>query len=413
MSNRSHYSQRIIELINLEIENDDIIQIIKQEYSIYLSESQINKRREPAVLKKENDLIETQKYTLISNVKEILKLNNFQPKSAREIAKLLNERYNLKLSRREISKLLYSKPLIDETLHCKITYTYKIKFQNHIETEAINKDKLDISFWWNLIKTSDLLSDLDKYIRKNYFQIDSGNEKYDDAVKNVLRDNIITPTEELFLMEKAKELNVPEEYLSKIKLSIHQNNPYFDNIIHLVFEDNNISIIQMKFIQEKIEEHNFSPTHFNIRFWQIGILNHINYLIKLNNFIEIIILWELFMCVDPSNNMLTDNIFFSALDITKGANIEEVLDKGLEIILDQFCMCHKLHKDTFFKILLNLKSNLNLDKNYIPIENEIFAGKNINIRVLTRIIEEEKIRIGSPASTLLAENILFRIENNI
>ena len=37
---------------------------------------------------------------------------------------------------------------------------------------------------------------------------------------------------------------------------------------------------------------------------------------------------------------------------------------------------------------------------------------NSQINILKMIINEEKRRIGSPQANLLAENILFRIENN-
>jgi hypothetical protein len=416
MSINITHQQRIAELIISGNKNEEIIDLIKLEYDIYLTNEQLIKIREPEYLQHEIKLIEENKNKLSDLIRKILISENYRPKTAKEIAQILYKKNNLRFSRREISQHLFSPSLKKEVNHCKITYTYTINQKSNITTSFTSIDNvvLDINSLVSNFQNGEILNELQTAIRQNFFHISSGNNKFDDLVKNILRDNIITPTEELFLIEKATELKVPHEKIEKIKTSIHQNNPYFDNIIHLVFENENVVYNELLFLREKIIEHNFSKKFFNLRFWQIGIKDYLSYLLTFKDFIQIIILWKLNQIIPTQNNRLQEKLFFTSLDVTKGDSFQIIINKGLNSILNEFYTTYKCKPGFINKITDSIvKTNFT---HRIPIQNQNINEKNnlaMNQNYLIKIIEEEKLRIGSPAATLLAENIIFRLENSL
>ena len=66
-------------------------------------------------------------------------------------------------------------------------------------------------------------------------EISTGNDKIDYLIKSVVKDNLITEAEELFLKNKAKEFSFEDDIIDKAKQLLEQNNPYLDNIIHIIF----------------------------------------------------------------------------------------------------------------------------------------------------------------------------------
>lgn len=416
MSINITHQQRIAELMISGNKNEEIINLIKLEYDIYLTNEQLNKIREPEYLQQEINLIEEKKHQLSDLIRNILISENHRPKSAKEIAQILYKKNNLRFSRREISQQLFSSSLKKEVNHCKTTYTYTINQKLDITTNFtwVHNQAIDINYFVSNFQNGDILTELQTAVRQNFFNIYSGNNKFDDLVRNILRDNIITPTEELFLIEKATELNVSHEKIEKIKSSIHHNNPYFDNIIHLIFENENIVYNELLFLREKIIEHNFSKKFFNLRFWQIGIKDYLSYLLSYKDFIQIIILWKLNQIITNHNNRLQEKFFFTSLDVANGDSFEIIINNGLNSILNKFCITYKCKPEFINKITDSIiKTNFNQQ---IPMQNQNIHEKNnlaINQNYLIKIIEEEKLRIGSPAATLLAENIIFRLENSL
>ena len=414
MKNTIKYNERISELIASGQTNEEIIRIIRNEYRIHLSITQIDKKREPSVLTNEINRIEFEKNNLRNIIREILLSDDHRPKSAKEIAGILKEKYNIRFSRPEISRLLYSRPLKDEVNHCRITYTYT---SIHATTQIKNSDNVEykdfgIEYYIGVFQHGDVLSELQTAVRQNFFQISSGNSKFDDLVKNILRDNIITPTEELFLTEKAKEYNISNEQLHNIRASLHQNNPYFDNIIHLVFEDGKITLNELQFLREKIVEHGFSEKFFNVRFWQIGIRDYLSYLIGFEQFANVIKLWKLNQIINSSSPRLKDELFFTSLNIMNGESLEIILENGLKLILTQLLSTYNVTPLNIKKIINSVDFVKFEQDMKLTHDSEVDKGSTkLTRNVLIRIIEEEKRRIGSPAASLLAENIIFRIDN--
>jgi hypothetical protein len=374
----------------------------------------LNKLREPQDLQIEIKTIENKKSELFNFIREILILEQHRPKSAKEIAQLLHKTYNMRYSRREVSQFLYSPEIKNHVQHCRITFTYTLK--NELIKKAnfniSNSQDLEIDTFVRVFENEDILLELQTTIRQNFFQISSGNTKFDDLVKYILRDNIITPTEELFLIEKANELNVSIDQIQKIKNSIHQNNPYFDNIIHLVYENENIIYNDLSFIREKIIEHNFHAKFFNLRFWQIGIKDYLNYLLQFEDFSRVIVLWKLNQIMSTSNTRIPDKLFFMALDVNTGNSIEAIIKNGLNLILNEFYITHKCTPDFINKITQKVIEShylYRIPMQQLNLPKEIHSSEIQDLFI--RIIEEEKLRIGSPAASLLAENIIFRIEN--
>lgn len=408
------YNERISELIASGQTNEEIIRIIRNEYRIHLSTAQIDKKREPSALNNEINRIEFEKNNLLDIIRDIIISDNHLPKSAKEIAGILKEKYNIRFSRPEISRLLYSRPLKDEVVHCRITYTYTIKHAEDLNknSDIVDNQDFGIESYLSVFQNSDVLSELQTAVRQNFFLISSGNSKFDDLVKNILRDNIITPTEELFLTEKAKEHNISDEQLQYIQASLHQNNPYFDNIIHLVFEDGKITMNELQFLREKILEHGFSEKFFNVRFWQIGIRDYLSYLLGFKQFADVIKLWKLNQIINSSSPRLKDDFFFASLNIMYGESLDLILENGLNLIIFQFCSKFNLSAEFINSIFKSVDfERFELDINHNDESDKEKGLHNLSRKTLIRIIEEEKRRIGSPAASLLAENIIFRLEN--
>ena len=226
----------------------------------------------------------------------------------------------------------------------------------------------------------------------------------------MVKDNRITPCEEEFLTQKTKELNLPISILNEAKRSLHENNPYLDNLIHLVFEDGIITKEELKFLKEKVIENEFNPTYFNIRFWQIGLIHYMDYLMKYDSFVNLVKYWGVNQKLELDEN-INDEYYFNSLNIFESSDFEILLEKGEEKI-----------KHYLASVLINDGSKFLIEDtiNFIKspakkdsadeIANEQTLNSQINL--LRTIINEEKRRIGSPQANLLAENILHRIEHN-
>ena len=106
---------------------------------------------------------------------------------------------------------------------------------------------------------------------------------------------------------------------------------------------------------------------------------------------------------------LRDEDFFTSLCINNGASFEEILENGQTFLLELFISGIK--EDIEINILERFLRSINLNsENTIS---EINEKPMDNILYLKQIIQEEKRRIGDPSADLLAENILFRIQNKL
>lgn len=406
MAKTKNHNLRIAELIENGFDNSDIARLILKEHRIRLTVAQVNRKRNKEFLIKIKTDHETKTNDTVSKIEGIMKSHNCSAKSSKEIKDTFYSLFGKKLSKEEFNSIAWG-PLKQKFNHCRVTWTYQWKRDPVRVKEKATNPLLEIE---EKLKNYNPFQVLKNGARKNFIKVNSGNKKIDELIRTVVKDNRITPCEEEFLTQKTKELNLPISILNEAKRSLHENNPYLDNLIHLVFEDGIITKEELKFLKEKVIENEFNPTYFNIRFWQIGLIHYMDYLMKYDSFVNLVKYWGVNQKLELDEN-INDEYYFNSLNIFESSDFEILLEKGEEKI-----------KHYLASVLINDGSKFLIEDtiNFIKspakkdsadeIANEQTLNSQINL--LRTIINEEKRRIGSPQANLLAENILHRIEHN-
>ena len=400
------YELRISELIEHGFNNSEIARLIRKEHSIYLTVDKVDERRNIKFLTKIKTESKIKTKETISRIEKIMASNNYSAKTGKEIRETFYSLYSQKMSKDEFKEIVWG-PLKGKFNHCRITWNYEWKRDTIPTTKKVTNPLSELE---DTLKDFNPFQTIKNEARKNFIKVNSGNKKIDELIRTVVKDNRITQCEEEFLIQKSIELDLPVSILSEAKRSLHENNPYLDNLIHLVFEDGIITEEEIKFLKEKVIENEFNPTYFNVRFWQIGLIHYMDYLLKYELFSNIIKYWGINFKLKLSTE-LGNEFYFNALNIFESSSFESILIKGEKKII---LSLNKANKHSLFKNLLLedcircIKSPSISDKETMEPEKPL----NSQINILKMIINEEKRRIGSPQANLLAENILFRIENN-
>ena len=347
-------------------------------------------------------------------VREVLKESK-TPLMAKKIAQLIYRKFDgYRMSRFVVRDILW-KEMKGEFEYNKNDYTYSLKKNAIIKpiglfTEAIKPKKE--SLYQKIINDfkkkegHESVSEFKNLIKSNFLGVNTGNEKFDELIKLVVKDNQITPAEESFLKEKTNELGLPFDLINKAKEHINSNNPYLDNIIHLIFEDGIISEKELIFLKEKEKENDFSKSFVNQRFWQIGICFYLKELMKHNQFIKFIELWEVGRSLD-FDLVKSDTWLILNLDIHTTNDIEMIIENGQNNIRTKLLEYLKTKYNFKNNELDNFCKVLNLEYKFNE-EESVDDDKKI-----MKILEQEKIRIGCPEVNLLVENVKYRIENNL
>lgn len=257
-----------------------------------------------------------------------------------------------------------------------------------------------------------LVDNFRNHIKSNFFEFKTGNDQFDYLVNLIVKDNIITENEELFLLQKAKELNLNIEVLDKVKKAINSNNIYIDSLLKIIFSDGVITPEELKFLKEKKNEFSYSKGFINNRFWKVGITLYLNYLLNIKGFDKVLKLW--YISNQIGFNLINEDLWLlSKLDIFTSDEIEIVIQKGvfqIEERLKKYASSQSISLD-FPKIYGLIKFH-NEKKKIQGSSEEKVCQKNELVNYFLRIMEEEKLRLGSPEANLLVENIRFRIAND-
>lgn len=378
-------------------------------------------------------------------VREILK-GSKKPLMAKRIAQLIYRKYSgYRMSRFIVRDILW-KEMKGEFDYDRENYTYKLRCtekrenrsiqkpifgyndtlkntensSKHEETgeklnlfdrvPSINNDKTLESII-NVLKEKegyDILNDFRLFIKGSFLNVNTGNEKFDELVKIIVKDNVITDAENCFLKDKTIELGLPVNLIDQVRDYTHSNNPYLDNIIHLIFEDGIISKNELIFLKEKEKEFDFSISFVNQRFWQIGICFYLEELIKYDEFLKLVRLWEIGRATAFELSKSSTWLMI-ILDIHKSQDLNEILKRGrlkFQKELEEHLYANYNYNTTVIEIFCN-----ELSLNYHANSKQESNIKKLTMDTLIKILNEERRRIGDPAADLLAENILFRIKN--
>lgn len=402
---------RISKLKKLGVPYEEIISKIFYEYGIKLTVSEIINLEN--FDSKEGLESEKSKTEMILSVCKSKKVSL----SSIEISSEIENIFGFYIHKSEVNRLIH-KNLRGKIKYDRLTFKY---FINEISNSEINKvisgiEKELTKKTYNLLRYSvnySLLGIVKEYFRLKYIQVNTGNQKIDYLIKTVVKDNIITDCEEEFLRLKASELKYDNDIIEKAKLNLESNNPYLDDIIHIIFNDGKITSNELEFLQEKTKENHFSEKFVCERFWIIGISEYSSHLLKIKDFQSLMIC--LFAIIRLNREDLIEKLFINELNVLKNKHIESIIHMSFiklngivnELLSDAF----DFQFDYTRKILF---------ENYKPFDDEESKNDVITTNFdensfdrFIKILNQEKLRIGTPDVNLLVENIKYRIENKL
>ena len=401
-----NYNLRIFELDKKDVSYREIIKIIYKEYRILLTQETLQKKLSPEQKETIKSYISDKESKNMKLVLSVLE-NNQHGITSREISNILRNEFNTLLNKQEVNKLIYRK-LTGDVYYCKNTYRYSLKKFN---TEQKNKKENKFDELINDYSSENVQLVVSNFFKNKLIEISTGNDKIDYLIKSVVKDNLITEAEELFLKNKAKEFSFEDDIIDKAKQLLEQNNPYLDNIIHIIFDDGIVSNEELSFLNEKTTENDFTQEFVNNRFWVIAFSEYRYHLLKLKGFDNIFKLIFIYLELNL-NTRLNDDKLIEYLNIFSNYSIEDVVNQAEKDIL---AFISELLRNS--EKIKNINYFLNEAYDKIVLSNtESFNLNNSDETLLTRLIKilnQEKIRLGSPDVNLLVENVKYRIENEL
>ena len=401
-----NYNLRIFELDKKDISYREIIKIIYKEYRILLTKETLEKKLTPGQKETIKSYISDKESKNMKLVLSVLE-NNKHGVTSREISNILRNEFNTFLHKQEVNKLIYRK-LTSDVYYCKNTYRYSLKKFN---TEQKNKKENKFDELINDYSSENVQLVVSNFFKNKLIEISTGNDKIDYLIKSVVKDNLITEAEELFLKNKAKEFSFEDDIIDKAKQLLEQNNPYLDNIIHIIFDDGIVSNEELLFLNEKTTENDFTQEFVNNRFWVIAFSEYRYHLLKLKGFDNIFKLIFIYLELNL-NTRLNDDKLIEYLNIFSNYSIEDVVNQAEKDIL---AFISELLRNS--EKIKNINYFLNEAYTKIVLSNtESFNLNNSDETLLTRLIKilnQEKMRLGSLDADLIVENVKYRIENEL
>lgn len=401
-----NYNLRIFELDKKDVSYREIIKIIYKEYRILLTQETLQKKLSPEQKETIKSYISDKESKNMKLVLSVLE-NNQHGITSREISNILRNEFNTLLNKQEVNKLIYRK-LTGDVYYCKNTYRYSLKKFN---TEQKNKKENKFDELINDYSSENVQLVVSNFFKNKLIEISTGNDKIDYLIKSVVKDNLITEAEELFLKNKAKEFSFEDDIIDKAKQLLEQNNPYLDNIIHIIFDDGIVSNEELSFLNEKTTENDFTQEFVNNRFWVIAFSEYRYHLLKLKGFDNIFKLIFIYLELNL-NTRLNDDKLIEYLNIFSNYSIEDVVNQAEKDIL---AFITELLRNS--EKIKNINYFLNEAYDKIVLSNtESFNLNNSDETLLTRLIKilnQEKMRLGSLDADLIVENVKYRIENEL
>jgi hypothetical protein len=317
------FRDRINELIKLGIDNSEIIVIIRNEYRIYLSSEQIEKRKN-ILVPKLNSSTEEEKEDMILNILE----NSNEPILARTISRLIFEKFNQKkIHRKEIRNILWG--TLKSKVFCNpVTYCYILKGQ---------QKEISISSLFKVfeIESEINLKDISKsFIRRDVSFLNTGVKSIDKLINSYLHQGRKSETDLYFIKRKLEENNLKEVSLtdkSTVRLS---NFHLIEDLVHLIFEDHVILKYELDYLKLKITESDIPEEIANKRFWQISIFYYFDDLSKIPFFLDFMkLIYIAFkISIQDYKNSIISLVY---TDIFKHETLEDTIEYGVKELTRQ------------------------------------------------------------------------------
>lgn len=418
------HNLRIIELINQGYVNDEISKAILKEFNIYMTPKQIDSKRKIEYQDRIEDKVTIERKSLCELVIEVLGAENKRPKTAKEIKALINRKNNTKYTRPEIRDILW-KDLRSSISYDRSNFTYKLKnkfIKNISDAQITKKDhgneyttrSGEIKILLTYLKESDLISQFSEYMKRQLIKINTGNEKIDGIIRSVIKNNVITTAEENYLLQKMDYFGIDSEIITNVKLSLEKSKIPIDENIHLILDDGEIEGDELIDLKEKAAQLGIDFSIASERFWLIAGTYYFGKLrVKYNKLDNIVILWGIMNFIHKTqvNYKLMPSEHFN---IFTSNNIQDVIDKG--IIFYESVVSQRIDNSKLFELAGTEIIKLAYRSITINGITKLTTFDNINyddLDFFLQILEEEKLRLGTPEVNLLVENVKFRIENQL
>ncbi|NJW54160.1 hypothetical protein [Salinimicrobium oceani] len=401
---------RVAELIDCGFSDGDIAKKIYEEYSLNISTIILKGKRSGHFLKKVNERRDEDLKEKLLSITEALKKSS-APLSASEISSYILSHNRKNISKKEINQLIHNK-LRQDIDYNRENFKYSLKKNLFDPPFSLQQEAEPHSKIWRK-EPKLIVADFHRLFQERHIEVRTGNEKIDSLVKAVVKDNFITECEEEFLKQKTRELDLSFDLIEKAKKSLNSNNPYLDNILNVIFEDGKVTKQELDFLKEKTKENQFSKSFVNRRFLVRGIALHLQELLKLTDLRKFIKLWHIGSTLNSA--LYTSDLWlFTRINIFKFSTLEESLHDAIVRTEDELIpVIEKTLKLQGRDFVKKTYERIELREGSLFHEKEQNNSLTLDIKRIIEILDDEKIKIGTPDAHLLVENIKFRIENKL
>ncbi len=253
-----------------------------------------------------------------------------------------------------------------------------------------------------------VLEGFKNFFCEGFFDLEIQDNKINNLIKLVVRDNKLTEIEIDFIKQKIDELNLANDFSENIKKYIFSNNPYLDNIYSLILSDGIIKKEEIMFLIEKTIENDYDDNMVNNRFWQYAIYHFLKTFIKNESFSKIIKIWYLGYKLNIKD-IYNKDIVFSSLNIFETNDMQQTINNTLmkmesKILLEG----KKIFKNDDFSIsslydIIDFKTNtLKIIRN---------KKENISSSVNQNLIEIKKLYNEEPFAAYIKYEELMKKTN--
>lgn len=371
----------------------EIQNALQREFKIYQSIKDIEAEQQKAQTGK---AVRTEKaITTIDAVKELLPPKGLK---SREISKILEQEYNINISKRDVYRVLST----DSTFsYSPIYFTW---------TQREDKQKLKVNYReMAFAEFREFTKKLRIEIEAKLVEAKSGFPILDQAIIHVVRDNVITENEWKFLENLSKKAGYTGNLRELVNKNLNSHNPYLDSLIHGAFHDGIIEDYEIHTIAEESTSIGFNELFITRRFWCIAIAEYFHDLLRIPEFVNFLIaccllkrqgyeLSPLNILVESAS--LNVNSEFHATLEKVSTNLERRLNRPFGEIENQIAAI------TPETVSLD-------DKNPSSKAMQQKEDERPELQLFTRFIEvlhEEKEKLGDPIANLLVENVLFQMD---
>lgn len=388
---------RRTELIDRGATAKEIQSIIQREFNIFLSSRDIQAKIDARITQESNN---TDQHSVNPRVELLEKITSILPPNglkSREISAELRQRFNVKIPKRDVFRLLYPS---DKVSYSPITFRWTIQSERGEKGTRSQLSDLIPPF----VK---FISELKSQAENSIIESRSGFPLLDSALMHVVRDNVISQNEVRFLKHLSTRVGFNGDIDELIQKNLHAQNPYLDSLIHGAFHDGIIEDYEVHTIAEQGNSIGFNEQFLGQRFWSIAFTDYFKDLLNIPSFDRFLKLSFIRQCRGQKAAPLEDLIrkVHLSTKVQFANEIESLSENAQSLVGNELNDAEKglLASDTS-QILTPSEQNAP------PIHEGPREHKHLSVAKVIKIMHDEKDKLGDPVANLLVENVLFQID---